>query len=208
MKMVLHVGCGPYTPAKLHPAFRGTEWKEVRLDIDPGVKPDIVASITAMDGVADGSVDAVFSSHNIEHLYAHEVPLALKEFRRVLNPDGIALVTLPDVQRLGEAIAAGKLEEPLYQSSAGPISAIDILWGHRASIGRGNTFMAHRTGFTAQTLMKHIIGAGFGTVLVQRDGFDLWAVAYRQHIAAEVRKKLGQGMRLRQGLPVVPVSVH
>ena len=43
------------------------------------------------------SVDAVFSSHNIEHLYPHEVPLALKEFMRVLKPDGFVLMTCPDL---------------------------------------------------------------------------------------------------------------
>ena len=43
-KQVLHVGCGAYHPEKLHKSFAG--WKEIRLDIDPAVAPDIVASLT------------------------------------------------------------------------------------------------------------------------------------------------------------------
>src|SRR4051794_39138949 len=56
-KTVLHVGCGQYSPEKLHPHFRGPGWQEVRLDIDPGVKPDIVCSITDMSAVPSESVD-------------------------------------------------------------------------------------------------------------------------------------------------------
>ena len=35
VKTVLHVGCGPYNPAKLHKTFHGPGWRELRLDIDP-----------------------------------------------------------------------------------------------------------------------------------------------------------------------------
>jgi predicted SAM-dependent methyltransferase len=47
-----------------------------------------------MSALATGSVDAVVSSHNMEHLYPHEVPLALAEFVRVLKPDWRALAVL------------------------------------------------------------------------------------------------------------------
>src|SRR6185312_14387941 len=85
-RLVLHVGCGPPDHMSLHKRFRGSEWVELRLDVDPGVRPDIVATITDMSPVPDASVDAVFSHHNIEHIFAHEVPLAFAEFLRVLRP--------------------------------------------------------------------------------------------------------------------------
>ena len=44
------------------------------------VQPDVIGTITNMNAVEDVSVDSVFSSHNIEHLYAHEVPIAFAEF--------------------------------------------------------------------------------------------------------------------------------
>lgn len=180
MKTVLHVGCGPYKPEKLHSLFRNGEWREVRLDIDPNVKPDIVASITDLSALSDGSVDAVFSSHNLEHLYPHEVPQALKEFRRVLkSPKGFALITLPDLQQVAQLIAEDKLDDPAYQSPAGPITPLDMLYGHRASLARGNLFMAHRTGFTAKTLAQSMAQAGFAQASVGRDGrFNLWGVGY------------------------------
>jgi len=50
-------------------------------DIDQSVNPDIVGTMTDMSQVQGASVDALFSSHNIEHLYPHEVPVALADFR-------------------------------------------------------------------------------------------------------------------------------
>ncbi|AFZ43694.1 Methyltransferase type 11 [Halothece sp. PCC 7418] len=180
MKTVLHVGCGPYNPKKLHATFRGEEWQEIRLDINETVQPDIVASLTDLSAVEDDSVDAVWSSHNVEHLYPHEVAIALREFRRVLKADGFALITLPDLQQVAELVAQDKLEDPAYQSPAGAIAPLDMIYGHRASIARGNYFMAHKTGFTAKTLGNALLKAGFAQVRLKRgNNFDLWAIAHK-----------------------------
>src|SRR5208283_3250187 len=78
-KTFLHVGCGAAHKDCTTAAFAGPGWNEIRLDIDPTAEPDVIGSITDMAAVAAESVDAIFSSHNIEHLYAHEVPVALGE---------------------------------------------------------------------------------------------------------------------------------
>lgn len=184
---VLHIGCGVYWPEKLHSAFRQRGWRELRLDIDPTVEPDIVASMTDMSSLNAGSVDGIFSSHNLEHLYPHEVPVALAEFKRVLAPQGVALITVPDLQSVAQLVAADKLCDPAYVSSAGPIAPIDILYGHRPAMAKGNLFMAHRTGFTARTLAETVVAAGFATVSVQRDAskFALWALGFMYHPSPE-----------------------
>lgn len=192
MRSFLHVGCGPKHKAQTTPAFNTPEWQELRFDIDPAVKPDLVGTMTDLSAVADGQVDAVFSSHNIEHLYPHEVPTALAEFRRVLKPDGYAIITCPDLLSVAKVIAEDRLMEPLYQSGAGPISPIDILYGHRDSMRRGNLYMAHKGGFTAKSLVEQLRQAGFVSVggLARPKAFDLWAIATKAEMPADAVKAL------------------
>ena len=59
-------------------------------------------------------MQAIFSSHNIEHIYPHEVNASLLEFNRVLSNDGFVVLTCPDLQSVCEAIVQDKLLEPLY----------------------------------------------------------------------------------------------
>ncbi len=136
MKIFLHVGCGGnYKSSCL--GFNNDNWKEIRLDINKNVNPDIVGTLTDMKSVETGSVDAVYSKHNIEHIFPHEVPIALREFYRVLKEDGMVSISCPDLQSVCEAVAEGGLLEPIYNSPGGPISPIDVLYGHRRSIARG-----------------------------------------------------------------------
>jgi predicted SAM-dependent methyltransferase len=179
MKTLLHVGCGSNRKNRTTVGFNTPEWQEIRLDIDRSVEPDILGSMTDMGVVASGSVDAIFSSHNIEHLYPHDVPVALSEFLRVLNPEGLAVITCPDLQSVCALVAENKLTQPAYESPAGPIAPIDILYGHRASMQQGKLYMAHRCGFTKDVLGHTLRHAGFKTVatLARPQYFDLWAFA-------------------------------
>ena len=175
-RVVLHVGCGPPDHMALHEAYRGAGWHELRLDVDPRVRPDVVASITDMSPVPDASVDAVYSHHNIEHVFAHEVAVAFGEFLRVLRPGGEVLIGTPDLEAVGRALAAGRLEEVLYRSEAGDISALDVVYGLRSDIESGREHMAHRTGFTARTLGRRLRQAGFAQVqTTHAAGCGLWA---------------------------------
>lgn len=183
MKTFLHVGCGSKRKDKTTRVFAGDDWHEVRLDIDPAAQPDIIGSMTDMSAIADGRFDALFSSHNLEHLYPHEVPIALREFCRVLKEDGFLVVTCPDLQSVCAHVAAGRLVEAIYVSPAGPIAPIDILYGHRASLSRGNLFMAHRCGFDEKVLIGTLRANGFASVACRRrqhPHYDLWAVASKK----------------------------
>lgn len=176
-RVVLHVGCGPARRDKLHPYFRTPGWKELRLDIDPKVRPDIVASIVDLGCLTSGSVDSIWSSHNLEHLYEHEVRAALAEFVRVLRPDGFLLCNTPDLVRVAAEIAAGRLEDTLYVSPAGPITPVDILFGLRRSVSAGNPYMAHKTGFSAERLGRLMLEAGFNEAQTwEGHAFDLWGL--------------------------------
>jgi SAM-dependent methyltransferase len=175
----LHVGCGANRKEQTTAAFAGPDWRELRLDIDARVGPDIVGAMTDMAAVPDASVEAIFSAHNLEHLYPHEVPRALAEFLRVLKPDGFAVITCPDLQAAAALIAEDKLTDVAYVSPAGPIAPLDMLFGHRPPMALGNLYMAHHCGFTRRALADTLAVGGFASVAsVRRPAyFDLWAVA-------------------------------
>ncbi len=193
MKSFLHVGCGPKHKDRTTKAFNSEDWREIRFDIDPSVSPDVVGTMTDMSQVSDSSVDAVFSSHNIEHLYPHEVPVALSEFKRVLAPGGFVVITCPDLQSVCALIAEDKLTDPAYTSPAGPIAPLDILYGHRAAMAKGNLYMAHRCGFTQKVLSGTLAAAGFASVAsAKRAGpfFDLWIIGTKDPTSEEELRKL------------------
>ena len=174
-KTVLHIGCGSYRPDALHATFQESGWREIRVDINPSTKPDIVASMTDLSAVESNSADAIWNSHALEHLFAHEVPIALKEFLRVLRPGGHVLMRMPDLQKAAALLLDIGPHAAAYQSPSGPITPVDVLFGHTASIAKGETFMAHKTGFTRDSIIQHLKTAGFQNVTARRKGFDLWA---------------------------------
>ena len=195
MKKLLHVGCGQATLKNTTKGFNDGSWIETRFDIDPNVKPDIVGSMTDMSGIDDNEYDALYSSHNIEHLFPTDVPVALSEFRRVLKPTGILVLTCPDLQSVCELVVADKLTVPAYESPSGPISPIDIIYGHRPSIARGNHFMAHRCGFTETVLQATLTESGFNmTASRRRKGphFDLWIVGFKAPVSQEKAKLISK----------------
>jgi ubiquinone/menaquinone biosynthesis C-methylase UbiE len=193
MKTFLHVGCGPKRKDRTTAGF--ADWSELRFDIDESVQPDLVGTMTDMSSVSSESVDAVFSSHNIEHLYPHEVPVALSEFLRVLKPDGFAVITCPDLQSVCALVAEDKLTDAAYTSPAGPITPLDILYGHRPPMARGNLYMAHRCGFTKKVLTGTLQSSGFKQVASMQRGapyFDLWALATKADLSEEALLSLAK----------------
>lgn len=188
-KNLLHVGCGPKRKSQTTPGFNLPEWNEIRLDIDPKVQPDLLGTMVDMSAVGSGSINAIFSSHNIEHLYPFEVPIALKEFLRVLTPEGFLVLTCPDLQSVCQLVANDQLTDAAYVSPAGPIAPLDILYGFRQSLAKGDLYMAHRCGFTRKVLHGTLKAAGFQTVVTlvrpRHPFFDLWALASKSTLSKE-----------------------
>jgi len=176
-RVLLNVGCGKRNATTLPAYF--DDWRQVRVDVDPAVEPDIVGDLTDLSAIADASADAVWAAHCIEHLYAHQVPRALAEFRRVLREDGFLCVIVPDLQTVARYVAADQLHDPLYTSPAGPVTPHDILFGFGAALAAGSTAMAHRCGFTPASLQRCFQQQEFGELLLTRRtrDFELAALA-------------------------------
>jgi hypothetical protein len=89
-------------------------------------------------------------------------------------------------------VADNKLTEAAYTSKAGPITPLDILYGHGAAVEAGYHFMAHKTGFTEKSLTQALVTAGFKHVASKRrlHGLDIWAVATKEAISHDALKAL------------------
>lgn len=180
--VLYNLGSGPRRLLDRQPKdgpFAG--WDEVTVDLDPGNRPDILADISDLSGrVADGAADLIWCSHVLEHFADHLVPRVLAEMLRILAPDGTAVIRVPDLAQVMRRLDETDLDRVLYQSPAGPVSVLDVIYGHRASVAAGNAFMAHRTGFTEVSLARRMLEAGFAEVQTQvGDAVDFWAVGGR-----------------------------
>ena len=195
-KILLKVGAGhPKSGARIPHAFQSSEWKEVRLDIDPANEPDVIGTMLDMSAVANESADALYSSHTIEHLYPNEIPQAMKEFLRVLKPQGYAVITCPDLQAAAEMIAQDKLMETAYTTGSGMVvTPFDIVYSHREYTGRDKPYMAHHCGFTLKVLNGTLRSNGFASVAGKRRarGLDLWVVATKQHMDEGALRELAE----------------
>lgn len=189
-KKLLHVGCGPTNKYNLK-GFGSDDWLELRLDIDERAQPDIIGTLTDLSGVESSSVDVVYSSHSIEHIFSHEVQLALKEFMRVLKPDSFAIIRCPDMLSICKEVSEGKLTDVIYDSPAGPISPLDVIYGFGNSIKGGNKYMAHKTGFTFVTLDQALKNAGFARVYGGKyNKYNLGVIAFNSDVDAEYMQSI------------------
>ena len=130
-----------------------------------------MASLTDLGEI--GLFDMIWCSHTIEHLYPKELRIALKEFHRVLRPGGVLIALVPDLEDVRPT------EEIVYESSAGPVSGIDMFYGYRPWV-ETNPYMAHHNGFVSETLTKALLQAGFaGAKTSKVEVYNLMGVAVK-----------------------------
>lgn len=191
MKALLHVGCGYLKKSDLK-GFDNDDWDETRLDIDEDVNPDVVGNLTNLSMFDAGSFDAIYSAYSIDFIHPHEVPIAFSEFHRVLKQDGLIVVRCADIQRVCELVAQDKLLETIYESPVGPVSPIDMLYGNRKQIAKGNKHMTKKGGFTYSVLNNSLGEAGFQIRYGGRikNSWALAIVAFKQKKSEEEIKRM------------------
>ena len=156
--------------------FKAPEWQEIIASKEvPNAHLPI--SIKELSEVPGESCNAIWNAGSLSYLYAHEVMPALKECYRILQPGGILVFTVSDLQRIGQVMGQNKLEQELYRSPAGPVAPIDLLYGHRGAIRSGHADLQIKTGFTAPSIAHKLTPLGFGDVEITREGWTLKIVA-------------------------------
>lgn len=117
--MRLNLGCGTVAPESWCNVDYGIGARLNRPFLRPLTRrlfstawPDniVLHDLTKALPWADGSVDAVYSSHTLEHLDKDAGERLVAECRRVLKPGGILRIVVPDLGRIVGGYQDGRIE--------------------------------------------------------------------------------------------------
>lgn len=133
--MKLDIGCGDFK-------------REGYLGVDPFVATDYQAPMWELP-FEDDSIEAIYSSHALEHISKFEVPLTLDEWRRVLMPGGAIEIHVPDLRWCCEQ----------WLARQGTDWYLDTLFGMQNHPGE-----FHKTGFTPDILRRYLVDAGLRVI--------------------------------------------
>ena len=174
------------------PIFASGLWEERHVDPDFNTMVAKLRSNDGLLGVHEQPLKAIIANHLLPRFNAYEVPKVLGNLYRALDEDGFAIIICPDLQSIIERVLANGLSEPAYQSPAGPITPLDLIFGHQGSIQSGVLSAPHRTGFTTASLTEQLQAAGFKTIrtLARPENFDLWGIASKSELSADAFSEL------------------
>jgi len=102
---------------------------------------------------ADGSVDEIYASHVLEHFSFNERDAVLAEWVRVLKPDGLLRIAVPDQKKLAE--------EWLKSDESGLFRDLEMVQYGAHSDERD----VHHAGYTERQLRRTMHRAGIGSIV-------------------------------------------
>jgi hypothetical protein len=151
-KAVLNVRCRYPVAAKTHPHILGPEWREIRLDLDPRPPRHHL-----LDHRYDADRNRISGRNLVFAQYrAPAAPRSAGRTQGVLHSSeatGFAVAGAPE----STAGAAARRRESARRSGVQFLEWSDHATRHDLrTLAQGNSFMAHRTGFTARTLQRDL----------------------------------------------------
>ncbi len=138
--MKLHLGCG----RRFIDGF-------VHMDLSPAKHIDILGDVRKVP-LPSGSVELIYASHVLEHFGRHEYRDVLAEWFRVLSPEGVLRLSVPDFAACAALYHEGGLTDRLSGLTG------LLVGGQRDS----NDF--HKMVFDEQSLRQDLLETGFRTV--------------------------------------------
>lgn len=175
-KIVLNVGGGGISCKTQADELK--EYTELFVDLNEKSNPDILASMLDLSVLPPNSVDCVYSSHSLEHIYFHEIPKCLSEWYRVIKDGGKIIIQTPNLKVPAQLTVEGKLLDKIYDSPGGAVSAIDMFYGHKDLVAR-NEYMAHKTGFTKESMEIILTSLNYTKFKVIENDTNLDTVIYK-----------------------------
>lgn len=165
--MKLNIGCGK----RRIPGFTG-------VDAVARSAADIVAPAWQIP-LKDGSVETIMAVHLWEHFYLWECPKVIAEWRRLLQPNGLLILELPDLLKCCKNILEGR-SSPLDPDQF-------TMWGVYGDPRTQDPFMTHRWGWTPKTLSAFLTAHGFTEIRNARPQYHISGADVRD-MRVEARK--------------------
>jgi predicted SAM-dependent methyltransferase len=172
MEVKLHLGCGPrYIPGFIH------------VDAQAAPHVDIVGPVERLP-MDEGTVSLIYASHVLEHFGRYKYKDVLKEWFRVLKPEGILRLSVPDFA----ACAAIYYESGLADGLSGLVGL--IIGGQR------NEHDFHKMIFDEEYLRRDFVDIGFREVrlwdwrFTEHSNIDDYSQAYIPHLHKEDGKMM------------------
>lgn len=139
----------------------GEEWET--LDILAGENIDIVANIEEPLPIKDNTYDLIYMSHVLEHIAWYKTIDVLKELLRILKPEGIIEIFVPDIDKIISAYKKNIIPDEWYKFNE---EKNPFLW----FVGRLYTYGMHdsdfhRAAFNKRHLKDCLEKAGFQDVI-------------------------------------------
>ncbi len=179
--MKLNLGCGACTPAgwtnvDYALGARVMKWPLIRpinrklrlfdLDWDDHI---VIHNLLRPFPWAEGSADAVYSSHTLEHIKREDGLRFLAECFKVLKSGGVIRIVVPDLAVIVQRYNKGEIRADRF------IEALDVLYPPASNkikeILRPYTQYPHKCMYDTPTLEAVLAEAGF-TQVASRGAFD------------------------------------
>lgn len=116
-----------------------------------------------------GPFDAVACNNALEHLYPHDVPRAIAEFRRVLKPGGHVVIQVPDLEDV-------KPTNEIIPEIG--MCGLHLFYGDPEKLEEF-PYMAHHSGFVESTLREALEAGGFDVITKRLQCHQLMAVGIK-----------------------------
>lgn len=164
--MKLHIGCG----TKNLPGWKHFDIRKLDDHID------YVGSADDLSQFADNSIDEIYACHLLEHFGRNKVDDVLKEWFRVLKPNGILRIAVPNFEAIAEE----------YMQNRNLNSIMGLLFG-----GQNYEFNYHYVTFDFDSLKTRLENVGFCNVEKYDwrdflpDNYDDFSRAYLPHMDFE-----------------------
>ena len=154
-KLKLHLGCGKrYLPGYTH----------IDIDNEPHIDyPD--TDISNLHMFKDNSVDLIYTCGTFEYFDRDEGPNVLKEWNRVLKPNGYLYISVPDFKSITE----------VYNQNDNDLDGEGILgpifgkWQYISKTGKPR-FIYHKTVYDFKSLSRMLSVCGYDTI----EKYDCW----------------------------------